>query len=301
MDTNEIGLMYIDWNYVPVMLLSLAIIIALFSSLRFFSGVVSHIDPDYELTKKDNTAYGISLAGVVFGVTLVLSGAIPSSWAMSFTDSIIAVGVYGVLGIVLMVLSRLIFDRIALPRISIRDEIVAGNNAAAIIDAGNVIASALVIRAVMRWIEINTLDGIGALLLVYCVSQVILTIVAILTARIFTWRSNGLSIQEEFRKRNTALALRFAGRRIGVAFAITAASQSMVYEIYEVYSLIFVWVILSCVMIALLAVLSWIASRLILFGVRVHHEVITERNLAIGAVQGTLYIALGILLAALMA
>lgn len=298
---QEIGLVYWDNSYNSTMLLTLAIIIGLFTSLRLFSGAISHIDPSFELTQKDNAAFGISLAGVVFGVTLVLSGVIPSNWAMPLADSVVAVGVYGVVGIAMMALTRVIFDRIALPRISIRDEIVKGNVAAAIVDAGNVIAAALVIRALMAWIPSNTLDGLVSLLLVYLVSQAVLTAVAVVHVQLLSKRVEGGSLQTEIQERNSALAMRFSGRRIGVAFAISAASSIMVYEIYEVTTLLFAWVLVSLAVIAGVILLSWLAIRIILFGVDVNDEVIRQRNVALGAVQGTVYLSLGLIVASLMA
>lgn len=298
---SEIGLSYWDHSYNPTMLLTLAIIIALFASLRLFSGAISHVDPKFELTQKDNGAFGISLAGVVFGVTLVLSGVIPNSWTMELGDVGIAVAVYGVLGIGLMVLTRLIFDRIALPRISIRDEIVKGNYAAAIIDAGNVIAAALVIRAVMAWTPTTNLDAVIDLLKLYVVSQVLLTVIAMVHVRLFTMHGvDDRTLQDEIHDGNTALALRMSGRRIGIAFAITAASNLMVYELYGVNKLLVQWVGISLLVVLVLTLLSWIASKIILWGMKVNDEVINQRNVAIGAVQGTVYIALGILLSSLM-
>lgn len=300
---SEIGHSYWDPSYNPTMLLCLAIIIALFASLRLFSGAISHVDPSYELTQKDNGAFGISLAGVVFGVTLVLSGVIPHSWTQTISEAGIAVAVYGILGIGLMVLTRLIFDRIALPRVSIRDEIVKGNIAAAVVDAGNVVAAALVIRAVMAWIPSDTLSlaSILDLLKLYVVSQVVLTLVAMVQVRLFTMRGvDDRTLQDEIHSGNTALALRQSGRRIGIAFAITAASNIMVYEIYSVNALLMEWVFASVTFIIGLTLLSWLATRIILFRMDVNDEVVNQRNVALGAVQGTVYIALGMLVTSLI-
>jgi uncharacterized membrane protein YjfL (UPF0719 family) len=298
---NEIGVAYWDHGYNLTMLLCLFIIIVLFTSLRFFSGAISHVDPSYELTQKDNAAFGISLAGVVFGVTLVLSGVIPNSWTLDMMSVGLAVAAYGIVGIVLMVLTRLIFDRIALPRISIREEIVKGNAAAAIVDAGNVIAAALVIRALMMWIETNSLESLIDLVKLYAVSQVVLTAVAMLHVRLFTMHGiDDRTLQDEIHSGNTALALRLSGRRVGIAFAITAASNIMVYEIYSVDSLLMEWVLISLLFVLGLTILSWIATNIILFGMKVNDEVINQRNIAIGAVQGTIYVALGMLVSSLV-
>lgn len=298
---SELGVAYWDHGYNPTMLLCLFIIIALFTSLRLFSGAISHVDPSYELTQKDNAAFGISLAGVVFGVTLVLSGVIPNSWTMSLTEVGIAVAVYGIAGIGLMVLTRLIFDRIALPRISIREEIVKGNTAAAIVDAGNVIAAALVIRALMVWTPTTSLESVVDLFKLYAVSQIVLTVVAMLHVRLFTMHGvDDRTLQDEIHGGNTALALRLSGRRIGIAFAITAASNIMVYELYSVNRLLGEWVLVSLLFILGLTLLSWLATRIILFGMNVNDEVINQRNVAIGAMQGTIYAALGLLVSSLV-
>lgn len=298
---SEIGLSYWDASYNSTMLLTLAIIIALFTSLRFFSGAVSHVNAKFELTQKDNGAFGISLAGVVFGVTLVLTGVIPNSWTMDLGEVAVAVAVYGIIGIGLMVLTRLIFDRIAMPRISIRDEIVKGNYAAAIIDAGNVIAAALVIRAVMAWTPTTDFGAVVDLLKLYVVSQILLTVIAMVHVRLFTMRGvDDRTMQDEIHTGNTALALRLSGRRIGIAFAITAASNIMVYELYAVDKLLLQWVGISLLVVLALTLLSWIATRIILFNMDVNDEVLNQRNVAIGAVQGTVYIALGILVSSLM-
>lgn len=298
---SDIGLSYWDHSYNPTMLLSLAIIIVLFASLRLFSAAVSHVDSKFELTQKDNGAFGISLAGVVFAVTLVLTGVIPKSWTMELGEVALAVAVYGIIGIGLMVLTRVIFDRIAVPHLSMRDEIVKGNYAAAIIDAGNVIAAALVIRAVMAWTPTTNLEAVIDLLKLYIVSQLLLTAIAMVHVRLFTMHGVGdRTMQDEIHSGNTALALRMSGRRIGIAFAITAASNIMVYELYGVNSLLIEWVGVSLLVVLALTLLSWIATKIILWNMDVNDEVINQRNVALGAVQGAIYISLGILVSSLM-
>lgn len=298
MDT--VALFYWDHSYNMTLLVNLAICIGLFTSLRLFSGAIAHVSAWDELVKKDNPAFGISLAGVAFAVTIVLVGALYGKPANNLYDSVIAVGGYGIIGIILMALTRIIFDRIALPRISIRDEIEKSNMAAGIIDAGNVIATAIVIQAVTMWVEVNTVEGIQALLVGYVASQILLTLATFIRVKIYSIRNHGSSIQEAFKQGNAALALLFAGRRIGTAFAITAAANIMVYEIYDIYQLLVAWMGISVIMVAALAVLSFIADKIILFRIDVNHEVTKERNVAIGALQGVVYMSLGLLLAQLV-
>jgi uncharacterized membrane protein YjfL (UPF0719 family) len=298
---DKFDLVYWDNAYNFVLLANLAIAIAILTSIRFVSGAISHINTSKELFKKDNPAFGISLAGTVFAVTIVITGAIYGDPIYTLQDSVVSVGLYGILGLALMALTRVIFDKIALPKISIRDEIVKGNIAAGIVDAGNVIAAAIVIRTMMVWVEANTLDGITALLFGYIISQILLTATTYLRTKRLKRLNDGKPLQDEIRKGNIALALRFSGRKIGSAFAITAASNMLVFESYDIKVLLLAWAGVSIVMIILLGGLSFIANKVILAGVDTEDEIINQRNAALGIVQCVIYIALGLLLSELMA
>lgn len=298
---DQFNMVYWDSSYNLILLFNLGIAVALFACLRLFSGAISHVSANYELFKKDNPAFGISLAGVAFALTIVLSGAIYGEPVNNFGDSIVAVGLYGLLGIVLMWLSRIIFDRLALPKISISDEIIKGNVAAAIIDAGNVVASAIVIRAVMTWVESNTFQGLTAVLLAYVISQILMTAAIYARIHFFKMNNDGKSIQDELGKQNIALALRFAGRRIGIAFAINAAANVMVYEIYSYETLLTAWVAISVLMMVVLSFISLIANKIIFFRVDIRDEVVNQRNIAVGALQCIIYLSMGFLLSELTA
>lgn len=67
---------YWDSGLNGVILINLAIVIGLFTCIRLFSGTIAHINASNEILKKDNPAFGISLAGVTFAVGIMLSGAI---------------------------------------------------------------------------------------------------------------------------------------------------------------------------------------------------------------------------------
>jgi hypothetical protein len=54
-------------------------------------------------------------------------------------------------------------------------------------------------------------------------------------------------------------------------------------------------------MIIFLNILSYIADKIIFFKVNIMHELIAEKNIAVGIIQCFIYIALGALLAQLTA
>ena len=291
-------LVYWDHFYDQILLINLTIIIALFTALRLFSGKIAHINATAELLTKDNPAFGISLSGTVFAVAVMLSGTIYSMPGQTVEDSAISVGLYGVVGIVLMALARLIFDKITLRELSLRDEIVNGNKAVAIADAANVLAAALIIRTVMMWVPVNTIESIYAVLAAFAISQFILTASTIIRMKIFSAAHKERDIQKELKDGNIALALRFAGKKIGTAFAISIAAEIVVYEIYQLPAVLTAWFFVSIVAILALKLLYFIAEKIILFRVDTNHEVLTQRNIAVGALQAVLYIAMGMLLSA---
>lgn len=290
---------YWDHSFNDILALNLVIVIALFSSLRLFSGAISHINASDELLKKDNAAFGLSLASVTFAVTIVLSGVSYGNIEGELFNSAISVGLYGLIAIVLMAITRLIFDKITLPHISLRKEIIKGNIAVAIADSANVIAAALIIRTIMVWITFNNMEAIGTLLAVYAISQLILTSATVIYLRYFKIMFAPHSIQRELKEGNVALALSFAGGKIMAALGISIASGIVVYELYEMPLTLVAWTITSIIFILVLKVISLIAVRVILFRTHISKEILEDKNIAIGAFQAVIYISIGILLAEL--
>ncbi len=289
-------MIYWDHYYSGILLANLLIVIALFAMLRFFSGVVTHVDASKELFVKDNPAFGIGLAGATFAITIMLSGTLFGNPSADFMTSISYVAIFGIIGILLMGLTRLIFTKITFPKIAITDEIIAGNKAVAIADAGNVIAAAIIIRAIMIWITDFSFQGIMSLLIAFVIAQVILTSMTILRKKRFHRFFKGGILREEFQKGNIAVALRYSGQKIGTAFAISMATQLVPYEGIGAMSIYLSWAIASVIMIVVWKVLCFVAEKLIVRNVDVNEELIDQQNSALGLLQAVIYMSMGILL-----
>lgn len=292
-------LIYWDSSYNETILVNLLIVTALFTCLRLFSGTIAHINASRELLTKDNAAFGVSLAGTTFAVTILLSGTIYGDYTGDLVSSATYVAGFGVLGIALMALTRIIFDKITLPGISLRDEIVKGNMAVAIADVSNVLATAIIIRAIMIWVTDHSMQGMFALLAAYAISQVILTLVTYIRRRLFRKFYAGHRVQDELEKGNIAFALSFAGRKIGTAFAISVAANIVVYEFNDITTIFIPWILVSIAAISVLKIISYIAERIIMFKIVTMREILDDRNIAIGALQAVIYISMAILIAEL--
>ncbi|MDB5478619.1 MAG: putative rane protein [Alphaproteobacteria bacterium] len=289
-------MLYWDHYYDKYILLNLAMVIALFASLRLFAGLIGGVKPTVELIKKDNPAFGIALAGVILAIALLLSGTIYGSLDTTLLESAETVIFRGVLGVILLAVTRIIFDRITLSRVHIKDEIIKGNVAVAIADTSNVIAAAIIVRAVFVWGKSNSMQGIVALVAGYAVSQLILTFITMAKLRISTARYGDRGIQRQLKNGNIAVSLRFAGQKIGTAFAIAIAASLIATEDFELLPVLGVWFLASLLAIFLLKLISFISERIILFKVDINDEVIGQGNIAVGAVIGIIYVAIGLLL-----
>lgn len=291
--------LYWDHSINDIIIVNLLIVIALFTCIRLFSGTIAHINASTEILKKDNAAFGVSLAGVTFAVAIMLSGALYGNFEGDLLTSAAYVAGFGVLGIALMALTRVIFDKITLPQISLRDEIAKGNIAVAIADTSNVIASAIIIRSLMMWVTDNAFHDVVTLLIAFAISQVILTSTTYLRRRAFRVIHDGRRTQTELKAGNVALALSFGGRKIATAFAITIASNFDFFEVYDFKMIFLPWVVIAVVAVIALKIISYIAERIVLFNVATMREILDDKNIAVGAIQAAIYMAMGLMISGL--
>lgn len=289
-------LIYWDHYYNGVLLLNLAVVMALFVSLKLFSGAIIHVDSTRELSVRDNPAFGISLAAAMLGVAIMLGGAVYGDPDETGLPSWVDVGAFGLTGIVLLTITRFVLSKIVLTRISLRQEILGGNKAVAIADAGNVVASAIIIYIVMKWVPAYTFDTMMALLGGFAVSQAFLALMTVLRIRVFGRFGYGGNLQEHLKQGNMAVALKFAGQKIGTALAMSTAAQIVVYEEYSVGPILMAWAMASVIVVFVWEILCQIAQRSILFRVDLQHEIVSDKNIAIGTILAAIYISLGLLI-----
>ena len=293
------------FNWYPdllsVLLVDLVLAVIILTAFRKFSGLISNVSSTEELAERDNFAFGLVFAGGIAGLAIVLTGAISGDAGRNIIHEIILVLSYGVSGIVLMMLARKILDNVALPDIDIHQQIMKGNMAAAIVDVANLIATAIIVRAVMVWIDDNTLYGLFAVFIGFIVSQIVLTAVTKYRSKVYAMRHQGKSLQSAFENGNKALAIRYFGHKVGVALAVTAASGFVPYNDDRIIMASIAWGIVSIILTVLLSVIAIVARHLILAKIDVVNEVDVQENLGIGFAEAMIYVAIGLLLSSLIA
>ncbi|MBF0265440.1 MAG: DUF350 domain-containing protein [Gammaproteobacteria bacterium] len=278
------------------------IIMGFMAILKFLAGSISDVSLKDILAKQDNFSAGITMAGAIIAVAILMMGVAAGDAGHSYTNEITLMVVYGVAAMVFMWLTRKIFDRFILSEISIHDEILKGNAAAGITDAFNMIASAIIIRGAMTWVDGSTFLGLVVVAIVFILSQFILLFATIYRSKVFDSRhkSSGRSLQSELQSGNIALAIRFSGHRLGLGLALTAASGVVIYDPQLLVMSITAWLIIALMLFALQIILAIVLRHIILSGVNVGEEVGEQRNVAIGSIEAAIYVGIGLIFIGLL-
>ncbi|MGB2739706.1 MAG: DUF350 domain-containing protein [Cognaticolwellia sp.] len=280
--------------------IDITIAIILLGAMRFISGLSAKVNSTDELAKEDNFAFGISVAGSVAALGIVLTGAISGENADSYLMEIIGMASYGIFGLILIKIGRVFHDRFALNQIDKNAQIKARNITVGIVDASGAIATAIIIRAVLLWVyglDINTFTAITA---GFIVSQAMLVLVTRIKERQYAANNQNSSMQKAFADGQVALAIRYAGQVISTALAVTAASHFLTYSPDTLMINLVGWLVFGIVMTLLVAVLTSIAKRLVLMGINLVEEVDQQHNIGVASVEMAISISIALILTALM-
>ena len=292
-------------NFYPdllaILFVDLLIAIALLTAFRKLAGLISNVSSTEELSEKDNFAFGLVFAGGMLALAIVMTGAISGDPGSSLFNEIVLVITDGVLGIILMTLTRKILDKFALPDINIHDQVMKGNMAAAIVDVGNLIATAVIVRAVMVWIDDTSLFGLIAVVIGFVVSQVVLILVTKYRTSVYARRHNDGSLQKAFEEGHQALAIRYLGHKLGVALAVTAASGFVPYNDERIFMACLTWGLFSIILTIALSLIAMGARQIILAKIDVVKEVDIQKNMGIAYVEAMIYVSIGFILAGTIA
>ena len=284
-----------------ITVLDFVISVALVVGLRKLTGLVSNLSTTEELAERDNFAFGISLAGAIFALSLMLTGVLSGDVATSLLNEAILLIGYGVLGVLLIKVGRLVLDRWVLRGVAIQQEIKNANVPVALVDVANVVATGIILRAVLGWIEGDLVTSVIALLMAFVVTQILLSLVSYSRVVIFSKRNKGRDWQEEIAGGNSALALRYMGHIIGAALAVTAASGLVIYDEQNLFYSLMIWTVTAIDLVVVVTLFSFIARKFILNGIDVVEEVDTQRNIGVATIEAVIFLSIGLLLITLLA
>jgi len=271
------------------------ILMGFMATLRLFAASIAGISLKELLAQQNNFAAGIALAGAIIAVAILMMGVVSGDAGSTYVEEITLMGSYGIAAMTFMGLTRKIFDKIGLRQISIHDEIMAGNVAAGIVDAFNLIATAIIIRAAMSWVDGSTFLGLAIVVGIFLISQIILILATLYRNAVFNRRHKGKdkTLQGEIKGGNVALAIRFSGYRLGVGLAMTATSGVVIYDTSVLGFSVLAWVIMAIIIFVSQTLLSIILRHILLPNVNVADEVGEQQNIAIGSIEAAIYVGIG--------
>jgi len=281
--------------------IDITIAIILLGAMRFLLGLTSKVNSTEELAQKDNFAFGVSVAGSVLALGIVLTGAITGENASSYMMEIIGMLAYGTYGLILIKVGRVIQDKVALQHLNKTELIKEKNLTIGIVDAAGAIATAIIIRAVLLWVDGLNVSTFIAITSGFVVAQTVLVLVTRIRERKYAKNNQEDCLQEALSDGQLALAIRYSGQVISTALAVTAASHFLVYSPETLVINLISWLVFGIIMTLLVALLTTIAKRIVLWGINLVEEVDQQHNIGVASIEMATSISIALILTALMA
>tara|TARA_R110002050_G_scaffold259585_1_gene399036 strand:- start:2683 stop:3588 length:906 start_codon:yes stop_codon:yes gene_type:complete len=301
MINSLIELVGVNQELLVFLAIDITIAIILLGAMRFLLGLTSQVNSTEELAHKDNFAFGVSVAGSILALGIVLTGAITGENAPSYLMEVIGMLAYGTYGLILIKIGRIIQDKVALQHLNKTELIKEKNLSIGIIDAAGAIATAIIIRAVLLWVDGLDISTFIAITSGFVVAQAVLVLVTRIRESRYAKNNQEDCLQEALSEGQLALAIRYSGQVISTALAVTAASHFIIYSPATLVNNLLGWLVFGIIMTLLVSILTTLAKRIVLWGINLVEEVDQQHNIGVASIEMATSISIALILTALMA
>jgi uncharacterized membrane protein YjfL (UPF0719 family) len=249
-----------------------------------YNAAYKNIDVKVELVKKDNLAFALANVGYYIGLLLVIGSVIigPSS---GIVLDVIDIFIYGIMAIVLLLISSFIMDKVILAKFSTTKEIVEDQNpGTGVVVAANFIASGLIIMGAMIGEGENffgdmpgayILSGVITATVFWITGQVIMILAAYVYNLITPY-----DIHDHIEKDNTAVGIGFAGALIAIAVLVGHATSGDFISWQENFTKVGIEVIIGFIFLPIVRIIT---DKILLPGEKLTDEIINQEKPNIGA------------------
>ncbi len=286
--------------HISIIVIDLIIAIIAISSIRHLQGLLAGVNTTEELSKKDNFAFGISIAGGALAVSLILFASVSGDASVSLLHEAGNVAIYALAGIIFLKVGTIINDAIIFHKISLKEKIADKNISAGVVQAANLVALGIIIHSAMNWETMGDYTGLIPVALVFLAAQIILLIVTRLRGAIYKKRHDGKILQDALAGDNVALAIRYTGHIVGTALALSAASGMVVFLPAEIIRSLISWFAVAVIITVLLSPLATIARMVVLSGINIVEEIDNQHNVGVACIEAAIYIAIGFIFKGLL-
>jgi uncharacterized membrane protein YjfL (UPF0719 family) len=258
--------------------------------LLFFIGkkaydiAYKNIDIKSELVKKDNLAFALANVGFYIGLLLAI-GSVIIGPSFGILIDLMDIFVFGILAILLLLLSAFIMDKVILARFSTTKEIVEDQNpGTGIVVAANFIASGLIISGAMIGEGKNffpdmaggyLISGIITAIVFWITGQVVMILAAYVYNLITPY-----DIHHHIEKDNIAVGIGFAGALTALAVLISHATSGDFVSWQEHFSKVAIEVVIGFIFLPIVRIIT---DKILLPGERLTDEIINQERPNIGA------------------
>jgi uncharacterized membrane protein YjfL (UPF0719 family) len=230
-----------------------------------------------ETTINDNPAVGIRFGFFLLAAaTSFFNLLVPSGGGLRQDFDIVAF--YGLVSVLLLVISREVNDRLILYKFNNDAEVIGKKNSAIAVVEG---CSYLGIAFVTSGAFSNVDAGIGAALIWFVVGQCVLVVLD----NIYSIAAPG--IQDALGAQNLAAAFSLGGFLVAGGLALGAAisgeSYGWVQDAIDVGYFLAIWFLV-------ITVVQFLLNKIFLPGTSVRKELLTDRNVAAGIIEAVLFI-----------
>ncbi|WP_334022114.1 DUF350 domain-containing protein [Alteromonas sp. S015] len=270
--------------------MDVAIALVLLMIMKWLTGAFRKYSVTEELGVKDNFAFGISIAGGMLSLCIVLSSVVGRHIGVGYKEAAIGMITFGIVGIILVKFGRFAHDKLVLNKVDTHAMIAERSVSVALVDAASLVASAIVLRNIMIWVNGSDMNAIIAIVTGF---TVVLTMLLVMT-RILEFRyardNQNDSFQGALEKGQLALAIEHAGNLLGTAMIVSAAKNLLIYNPSGYVSNVTGWLIVSVGLAIALHILVLASKKIILFGMNFRQEVDQQHNIGVAALGFTLSI-----------
>ena len=285
------------WVYVAI---DVALALLLLLIMKWLSRSRAKESVTEELGVRDNFAFGISVAGGMLSLCLVLSSVVGRHVGQGYEEAALGMIMFGVIGIFLVKFGRFAHDKIVLDAVDTQYKITDRNVSVALVDASSVVSSAIILRSIMVWVDGSDLNAIIAIVTGFLVVLTILLVMTRIYEMRYAMQNQNHSFQSALETGQLALAVQHVGNLLGTAMVVSSAGSLLSYSPSGYVSNVTGWLVTSVLLSLLLWVLVAVSKRMILSGMNYQQEVDQQHNVGVAAVELTLSIGIAMIVSGVL-
>lgn len=229
------------------------------------------INVDDELVEKDNLSFAVSQVGYYSGILLVL-GATLAGVSNGLVNDVIDMGIYGLIGIVLLNWSMWWTDKVVLPKFNVRKEIIEDRNVGTgVVEGAVAFGNGLILFGVFAVEQMFSPQ-----VLIYFVGGQFLFLLAAKIYNVIT----PYDIHEHIEKDNVAVGVGFSGAIIAVANIVRFA-LSAEFEGWQDLGLVLLFDF--AIALALLPMMRMLVDKILLPKRKLTDEIVNQDKPNVGA------------------